>query len=95
MKNYILKYNVHNYETFPVGTIVKKVKEEFACFEVVEGKMKGKKGNIADGLKGWVCDDTPKNRKLLEECMNKEKELRKQIEINSERIHNIPESEGL
>ena len=35
------------------------------------------------------------SNQLLEECMNKEKELRKQIEINSERIHNIPESEGL
>lgn len=94
MKTYILKSNVHNYETFPIGTIVKHVNEEFACFEVVSGKQKGKKGDIADGLKGWVCDDTPENRELIKECLNKQKELYKQIKINNQRINNIPASKG-
>lgn len=93
---YILKRDVYNNETFPTGTIVKPINHEHYCFEVVEGKLKGKKGGIADGLNGWVCDDTKENRKCIKDYLNNKKEINKQLNINTkfneQLLNNIPKS---
>ena len=92
MKTYILKRPVYNSEDFPIGTIVKEVKERFYCFEVVSGKLKGKKGQIADGLNGVVCDNTIKNRKIIKQVLDNDKKLRKAIIANNLVIDKIPSS---
>lgn len=94
MKKYILKRTVYNNIDFPVGTIVKPIKEEFRCFEVVSGKLKGEKGEIADGLKGWVCEYTPQNVRRIKNCQSMEKQLLKQLKINARLIDSIPNATG-
>lgn len=93
MKTYILKRTVYNNETFPIGTIVKHTTGTMVCFEVVEGEMKGMKGGIADGLEGWVVDDTPENRTAIKELLNEETYLRNRLKTNSEKMQNIPSAE--
>lgn len=77
MKKYILKQTVYNNIDFPRGTIVK-VNDPKWEFEVVSGKLKGQKGNIADGVNGWLLEDTPDNRKLVKEFNDKLKSLKKE-----------------
>lgn len=97
-KQYILTRPVYNTIDFPIGTVVKECTAIMKCFEVVKGKLKGQRGGIADGLSGWVCDDTPTNRKLIKEYLNKVKEFNKQEKMNAKIINNmmnnIPKSKG-
>lgn len=90
MKTYILKYDVYNFITFPKGTVVKITDDYWGGgssdqkntgFTVTKGKLKGQKGNVADGLNGWLLENTVENRKLLSEFKSKEKSLN--ISINS------------
>jgi len=94
MKTYILKRPVYNSVDFPMGTIVKHITEHCRCFEVVEGKQKGEKGDIADGLfeYDFVCDDTQENRKLIKQFQDKEDELEYQRQENYKFLDNIPSS---
>lgn len=90
MKTYILKRPVYNSVDFPIGTIIKPIKEEFHCFEVVEGDLKGEKGGIADGLDGWIINDTPENRKLCLEFELDMKKLKRAISKLYEEWDNLP-----
>lgn len=89
MKTYILKRAVYNDIEFPIGTIVK-INDPKWEFEVAEGKLNGKKGHIADGVKGFVIDDTEENRTLIQQYLDQEENLMKQIRKNHERLVNIP-----
>lgn len=77
MKTYILKYEVFNRINFPVGTIVAITDDYYrssnrnTSFTVVEGELKGEKGCVADGFEGWLIEDTPENRKLVEDFLTK------------------------
>lgn len=78
MKIYILKYEVSNHIDFPIGTVVTITDDYFGkgtsrntSFTVVEGKLKGEKGYVADGLEGWLIEDNPENRKLLKKFSEK------------------------
>lgn len=71
MKTFILKYEVRNRINFPVGTIVAITDDDNTKFTVVEGELKGEKGCIADGLKGWLIEDTAENRKLVENFLTR------------------------
>jgi len=74
MKTYILKYDVYNNIDFPKGTIVK-VNDWKWEFEVMEGKLKGEKGHIADGMNGFLLEDIIENRKLFKEFTAEQKKL--------------------
>jgi hypothetical protein len=89
MKTYILKRPVYNSIDFPIGTIIKPINEQFYCFEVVEGDLIGKKGQIADGIVGWIADDTEENRILIQRCIEQEENLMKQVKQNSERLRDL------
>ncbi len=89
MKTYILKRAVYNDIDFPIGTIVK-INDPKWEFEVVEGKLKGEKGHIADGVKGYIVDDTKENRTLIKRCFEQEKTLLKQLKQNTKQIEKIP-----
>lgn len=72
LKTYILKYNVHNNVTFPVGTIVSITDDYFPyCndtntgFTVVSGKLKGQKGCVANGLKKYLLENTDANKNAI------------------------------
>ena len=78
MNTYILKFDVYNDIDFPKGSIVTVIDPKWE-FEVVEGRLKGKKGNIADGLNGWLLEDTIENRKLFKEITLKVKKLESAI----------------
>lgn len=78
MKTYILKYPVYNDIDYPRGTIVKLLDRQhthYPSFEVVEGPLKGKIGGLADGLDGWLIEDTVENIRLLKIFENEEMEL--------------------
>lgn len=75
MKKYILKYTVHNSIEFPAGTTVKLIDSEHYNFVVVKGKLKGKKGCVADGLNGWLFEDTTDNRKSFEQYRKTKKKI--------------------
>lgn len=100
MKTYILKRSVYNNEDFPIGTIVtitddywgKGSNDKNTGFTVVEGELKGKKGCVADGLDGWIADDTEENRALIQQCIEHDENLKKQLKQNAKRIDNIPNS---
>lgn len=62
MKTFILIADVHNNDTYPIGTIVKYTGDNYRCFEVVEGDQKGEVMAIASGPNKWVVEDTPENR---------------------------------
>lgn len=66
MKTYILKYDIYNDTTFPKGTIVK-VNDWQWEFEVTEGKLKGQKGHIADGMDGWLIENTPEMKTMVKD----------------------------
>lgn len=89
MKTYILKRPIYNNIDFPIGTVIK-VNDPKWEVEVVEGELKGEKGHIADGVEGWIVDDTEENRALIQQCIEHEENLMKQLKQNSERISNIP-----
>ena len=89
MKTYILKREVYNSIDFPIGTIVKVNDPEWE-FEVVEGELIGIKGYIADGMEGWIVDDTNENRALIQQCIEHGENLTKQLRQNYDRIENIP-----
>lgn len=91
MKTYILKRPIYNHIDFPIGTVVK-VNDPKWEVEVVEGELKGEKGHIADGVEGWIVDDTEENRTLIQRCIEQEENLKKQIQQNWERLSNIPNS---
>ena len=78
MKTYILKFDVYNDIDFPKGSIVTVVNPKWE-FEVVEGKLNGERGNIEDGLNGWLLEDTPENRVLFKEFTTKVKKLENDI----------------
>jgi hypothetical protein len=90
MKTYILKYDVYNSIDFPKGTIVKQINEKFYKFEVVEGDLKGEKGDIADGLSGWLLEDTPENRKILADFLNEKERIEAQIKDLNKRWGDLP-----
>ena len=95
-KTYILKREVHNDETFPVGTIIKEYNGVMNNFEVVGGKMKGKRGGVADKLsRGFVCDNTKENRALIKSIISMDKRLKKHINDNYRLLSRIPTSKGL
>jgi hypothetical protein len=84
MKTYFLKYEVINSMVFPAGTIVKVIDPKWE-FEVVEGKLKGKRGNIAEGLNGWLIENNITNKDKIETLFKKRKKILKDsIEINKE-----------
>lgn len=75
MKKYILKYPVYNNIDFPAGTTIELLNEEHYNFIVTEGKLKGEKGGVADGLEGWLLDDTIENRKLFKKFEDSKEKL--------------------
>lgn len=89
MKKYILKYDVYNNIDFPKGTIVKVIDPKWE-FEVTEGKLNGKRGNIADGLNGWLLEDTPENRLLFNEFKEEERRLNKAIKKLNKNWEKLP-----
>ena len=71
-KTYLLKYPVHNGITFPIGSVVVPISgERYDNFKVVSGKYKGKKGCVANGLDGWLIENTETNRLKLQMFLNK------------------------
>lgn len=91
MKTYILKRPVHNDITFPLGTIVKLTNDIFNCFEVVEGDLSGKVGAIADGIDGWLIDDTFENRILTIRHIEHRLNLDQQMKASYSWADKIPE----
>jgi hypothetical protein len=89
MSTYILKYNVYNSIDFPKGTIVKIIDPKWE-FEVVKGKLKGQRGNIADGLNGWLLENTTENALLFNNFMSEEKKLHDAIRDLNERWELLP-----
>ncbi len=96
MKTYILKYDVHNFINFPMGTIVtitddywgKGHNDSNTGFTVVNGKLKGEKGYVSNGLNGYLLDNNSENKELIKEykvAMKKlkvvKKDLNKKIDL--------------
>lgn len=98
MKTYILKYDVYNNEDFPAGTIVtitddywgKGSNKENSGFTVIEGKLKGKKGCVADGLHGYLLDNTNENKKLFTEFQNESRKLKDAINVLNKKWNDLP-----
>ena len=78
MKTYLLKYIVRNNIDFPKGTVVK-VNDWMWEFEVVEGQLKGEKGNLADGMDGWLLANTVVNKQILRKLEIEKKKLEDEI----------------
>jgi hypothetical protein len=91
METYILKRPIYNQIDFPIGTIVK-INDPNWEVEVVEGELKGKKGHIADGVERFIIDDTEENRALIQQYIEHDENLMKQLIQNRDRIENIPNS---
>jgi len=87
-KTFILKYPVINDIEFPAGLTVKIIDKE--NFIVTHGKLEGKKGFVADGLNGWLLDDTIQNRKLYVEFARQRKKLQNEIILLNEQWEKIP-----
>lgn len=83
-----MKYEVINTITFPIGTIVK-VNDPAWEFQVVKGKNKGIKGHLANGLDGWLIENTDENRKMLNQFNKESKQLSKAIKSLNERWDKI------
>lgn len=100
MKTYILKRVVYNDDEFPIGTIVTITDDYWengnndknTGFTVVEGELEGKKGCVANGLDGWLADDTKANRSLIQQCIEHMKDIKNQLKRNTELIDSIPNS---
>lgn len=93
VKTYILKSDISNFhEEFPMGTIITPIVHDHYCFKVVYGKLREKKGQIADGLDGYIVEDTKKNRETIARVIKKNKELNLAIKKNWKRISNIPDA---
>ena len=98
MKTYILKYDVYNSLDFQKGTIVKITDDYWGSssndantgFTVVKGKLKGKKGCVADGLKNHLLDDTIKNRMIFKQFEEAKKRLRVAISKINKRWDDLP-----
>ncbi len=101
MKTYILKYQVTNMHTFPIGTVVTITDDYYGAgrtshntsFTVVEGELKGKKGCVANGLQGWLIDDTPQNRKLIDDFIKKAEHIKILMRNLDSDLEEIPTSE--
>ena len=86
MKTYILKYEVCNTVDFPIGTVVKITDDYWGNntndvntgFTVVSGKLKGEKGYVADGLNGWLIENTITNRKLIKSLLSQSVKFQKE-----------------
>lgn len=89
VKTFILKYNVLNNDNFPKGTVVKITDDYWGGssdkkntgFTVTQGKLKGKKGCVVDGLEDCLLDNTRENRKAVadfkKQISNLESEIQK------------------
>lgn len=77
MKTYILKHPVYNDIDFPIGTVIRLI--DLNKFEVIEGKLNRKIGEVADGLQGWLIDDTEENRKTIKSFFKRKSEIEKQM----------------
>lgn len=88
-KTYILKYDVYNSISFEQGTIVKVIDPDWE-FEVVEGELKGERGNIADGLNGWLLEDTTKNRKLFANFKSEIRKLQDALKSENKKWDELP-----
>ena len=99
-KTYILKRSVYNNLDFLVGIIVVITDDYWGAsgsdtntgFTVVKGKLKGEKGCVADGLFGYICDNTEKNRRAIKNIVDTEKKLIKSIKENDKRFNKITNS---
>lgn len=80
MKTYILKNNLYNYITFPIGTIIKLINDKNFNIEVVEGELKGKKGHISS-FNTWLLEDNDENRKNVIEFKKETSKLIEQTDI--------------
>ena len=89
MNTYILKFDVYNDIDFPKGSIVTVIDPKWE-FEVVEGRLKGEKGNIADGLNGWLLEDTHENRMLFKEFTAIAKKLESDIKRLDKEWESLP-----
>lgn len=98
MKTYILKYTVCNNVDFPMGTIVKITDDYWGSghnskntgFTVVEGKLKGQKGCVADGLKGYLIEDTSVNRSLIKGYQIATEKLEQEMDKLDKKWHSVP-----
>ena len=79
-QTYILKYSVYNGDerNFLAGLIVEVIDPEWE-FRVVKGKMKGMRGNIADGLNGYLIENTIQNRNLFKRLSIKANKLHAEL----------------
>lgn len=85
MKTYILKNAIYNNEEFPIGTVVEVIEFEAknancASFRVTEGPMKGQIGLVADGLKGFLIENTQVNRKKFIKFKKDKEDLHRQMQ---------------
>jgi len=97
MKRYILKYDVYNNVDFPKGTTViitddywGDKRNDSTGFTVIKGKLKGEKGCVADGLNGWLLDDTPENKKLIKNHENEITKLENSIKRLNKKWDSLP-----
>jgi len=89
-KTYILIIRVYTSFMFPVGTIIKITddywgkdnlnNDENTGFTVVSGKLKGKKGCVADGLDIHLIENNKVNRLLIKNYLRKREELQLKLE---------------
>ena len=89
MNTYILKFDVYNDIDFPKGSIVTVIDPKWE-FEVVEGRLKGKRGNVADGLSGWLLEDTLENRMLFKNLISKVKQLESAVNRLDKEWESLP-----
>lgn len=89
MNTYILKFDVYNDIDFPKGSIITIIDPKWE-FEVVEGRLKGERGNIADGLNGWLLEDNPENRMLFKDFTTKSKKLESAIKRLDKKWRSLP-----
>ena len=87
-ETYILRHNVNNDILFKRGTIIRitddywgdNLDDKNTGFTVVSGKLKGKKGYVANGLKGWLLENTKENRQKVSNYIKAKKDIQKQLD---------------
>ena len=100
MKTYILRLPVFNENDFPKGTIVKITDDYWGKnksnpntgFTVIEGELKGKKGCVADGLLGYLLDDTLENRHLIKVLQDEQENIKFLYEQLQKRWDELPKA---
>jgi hypothetical protein len=98
LTTYILKYTVSNEDYFIAGTVVTITDDYYSDkednpntgFTVAEGELKGKKGHVADGLQGWLLENTEENRKEFNAIQDESRRLQGLIDALYQRWHEIP-----